>query len=328
MKSSPLLILLASLSIILLVSCAQAPIPSSNVPADSESSAAEAPAAPKPESVQAEEAAPWEILREIDVEHPTTVAGFLNDRFGLTAGRHGEVHYTTDGGQTWPQAENQSMCRFGLDIVNEKLAWHVGNGGGVRVSTDGGQTWQVVTDLGGGIVEFISFIDAETGWVASRNTFWRATNDGGQTWTEVTPPEGIGQFVEVSLSTANDGYLMDNSGLLYITHNGGQTWTTESLGLTDIPLMNIAHGAAIRFFNTDHGIIVASLAGGGQSKVVAMKTIDGGKTWETEELPVKIGALFLSRDGTTLTVTRVTGSGEMTVLGNPGAPESLPSKSD
>jgi photosystem II stability/assembly factor-like uncharacterized protein len=265
-------------------------------------------------------AAPWEIMREIKVEHSTIVAGFLNDSFGLTAGPAGEVHYTTDGGQTWPQAENQSLCRFGLDIVNEKLAWNVGNGGQVRVSTDGGQTWQAVTTLmwAG---NFISFIDAQTGWATSRRSTLWATNDGGQTWTEVTLPEGIGKFVGVSRGTANDGYLMDNSGLLYITHNGGQTWTTESLGPTDLPLMDIAHGAAIRFFNTDHGIIVACLAGDGQSKVVAMKTIDGGKTWETEELPVKIGALFLSHDGTTLTVMR--DNREMIVLGNPGAPESL-----
>ncbi len=115
------------------------------------------------ESVRVGESSSWQILREVEVRHPTIVAGFLNDKFGLTGGPDGEVHYTTDGGQSWPQAENKSGCRFGLDIVDENLAWMVGNFGHVRVSTDGGKTWQAVTNLRPES-RFISFVDAQTGW--------------------------------------------------------------------------------------------------------------------------------------------------------------------
>lgn len=325
MKSSSLLIVLAFLSLGVLVSCAQASAPSSTTPADSQSPAIDATDAPDlepTEPTQAEQSSSWQTLQEMKVKHKTTVAGFLNDQFGLTAGYAGEIHYTTDGGKTWPRAENKSACRFGLDIVDEKVAWTVGNSGNVRVSTDGGQTWQAVTNLSR-LSHFVSFIDAHTGWVATRNILW-ATDDGGQTWAEVSQPEGIADLVEVSLATTNDGYLIDKSGSLYITRDRGQTWTTESLGLTDLPLADVAHGAAIRFFDMEHGILVAGLAGDGQSKVVMMQTTDGGKTWETEELPVKIGTFFLSHDGKTLTVTRL-GGGEVIVLGNPAVPEVLPS---
>ena len=46
--------------------------------------------------------------------------------------------------------------------------------------------------------------------------------------------------------------------------------------------------------------------------ILALRTADGGQTWEQEELPLKIGALHLSSDGTTLAV--VGSSGKIAVL--------------
>ena len=104
-----------------------------------------------PEEVANTDAAPaeptgsWEVVFETEpLPHKATAIGFLNENFGITAGYAGEVHYTVDGGISWPLAANSSMCRFGLDILDDKVAWTIGNGGNVRLSKDGGRTWQAV----------------------------------------------------------------------------------------------------------------------------------------------------------------------------------------
>jgi photosystem II stability/assembly factor-like uncharacterized protein len=314
MKGSKIMVALVLLSLVAAAGCAPAatPPPSTATVAP----AGEAPAAP------AQAASAWKVAQQVKVKHATTVAAFLDDTLGITAGYAGEVHYTTDGGQTWPRAQNASMCRFGVDIVNQNLAWHVGNGGNVRVSTDGGQKWTAVANLSsGGISQFISFVDAKAGWAANQTTLW-ATADGAQKWAKVALPEGAKNLVEIALRTANDGYLLDEAGVLYITQDGGQHWSFQVLELKEgaMALVKLPHSAAMRFLDADHGLIIASLAGGGTSKLVALRTADGGKTWQKEDMavPASIGSLYLTHDGATLTIFDT--SNQVTVLRYVGAP--------
>jgi photosystem II stability/assembly factor-like uncharacterized protein len=315
MKGSKLMVSLVLFSLVAAAGCVPvaAPPPATATPA---------PVSEAPAPAAAEDTSPWKVIQQMKVKHATTVAAFLDDTLGITAGYAGEVHYTADGGQTWPRAENASMCRFGVDIVNQNQAWHVGNGGNVRVSTDGGQKWTAVANLSsGGISQFISFVDAKTGWAANRTTLW-ATADGGQKWTAVALPEGAKKLVEIALRTASDGYLLDEAGVLYITQDGGQHWSSQALELKDgaMALIKEPHGAALRFFDADHGVIIASLAGGGSSKLVALRTADGGKTWQKEDIsvPALIASLYLTHDGTTLTIFDATN--QLTVLRYTGAP--------
>jgi photosystem II stability/assembly factor-like uncharacterized protein len=311
MKGSKLMVSLVLFSLVAAAGCAPAATP----PPPTAALALPPPAA-------AEDTSLWKVAQQVKVKHATTVTAFLDDTLGITAGYAGEVHYTADGGQTWPRAQNASMCRFGLDIVNRNLAWHVGNGGNVRVSTDGGQKWTAVANLSSsGISQFISFIDAKTGWAANQTTLW-ATADGAQKWTAVALPEGAKKLVEIALRTASAGYLLDEAGVLYITQDGGQHWSSQALELKDgaLALIKEPHGAALRFFDADHGLIIASLAGGGSRKLVALRTADGGKTWQKEDMsvPAPIGSLYLTHDGTTLTIFDTTN--QVTVLRYAGAP--------
>ncbi len=65
----------------------------------------------------------------------------MNESLGVTVGLDGEVHYTTDGGKSWPDANNNSMCRYVLDFVDKDTVWHCGNNGDIGISTDGGRNW-------------------------------------------------------------------------------------------------------------------------------------------------------------------------------------------
>jgi hypothetical protein len=61
--------------------------------------------------------------------------------------------------------------------------------------------------------------------------------------------------------------------------------------------------AAIRFSDAENGVIVLSLVGGGQTSVVALRTMDGGETWTSESVVSgDAGVLYLTRDAKFLTV--------------------------
>src|SRR5512143_1438269 len=157
--------------IMILVSCS--PAPTSEAPKEV--------ASPQPTVAPATEAVkePWQVAQKLTYTHAVYYAGFMNESFGMTVGYGGEVHYTNDGGASWPQAANSSKCRFGLEIVDDQVAWHCGNGGHVRKSTDGGKTWQAVADFGPSEpnqCRFLSFLDDTTGWAATPSQL-AATND-------------------------------------------------------------------------------------------------------------------------------------------------------
>ncbi|MCP4541774.1 MAG: hypothetical protein GY832_31980 [Chloroflexi bacterium] len=79
----------------------------------------------------------------------------------------------------------------------------------------------------------------------------------------------------------------------------------------DILTTPTAPYVAMRFFDANRGMIALSLAGE-KGVIAALRTSDGGQTWEREEVPAKIGALHLTHDGTVLTVVKNTG--DTTVL--------------
>jgi photosystem II stability/assembly factor-like uncharacterized protein len=232
-----------------------------------------------------------------------TLAGFQTDSFGLTVGPDDDVRYTTDGGQSWTKAASALHCRFGLEIVDEKVAWHCGNGG-TRFSTDGGQTWQTVAPSA---CPYMSFLDAQTGWAASPYVL-QATSDGGASWNTVTLPSIMQEIVTIALRTASDGYILDKAGNLLVTADGGKSWEKRSLGLEKGDRLITATAGpkvAMRFLDAQHGVVVFDLD---DRTVWFAVTWDGGQSWQRAEIPQLRGQsyyyhLFLSQDGRLLTVT-------------------------
>jgi len=302
-------LLLLGIAILMLAGCSPAAKP--------EAPAEQAAAVPGTEPPATENAAPeaevaqgaWQIVGTSAYTHAVDYAGFMDGSFGITVGYAGEVHYTIDGGTTWPRATNTSMCRFGLEIVNEKVAWHCGNGGHVRLSTDGGQTWQQVANFGPSEpnqCRFLSFLDDTTGWAATP-ALLGATNDGGQTWTEIALPEGLEMIAAMQLRTAQDGYLLGSNGSLYVTADGGQSWTAQALDFTGDAYLakNTSPIVAMRFMDETHGIIALPRGNADEGFYVwSAYTEDGGVTWRHDKTPLEKGIpfVYLSRDGLTLTV--------------------------
>ncbi len=262
------------------------------------------PIAAAPTSTQAPTEVPvsWQIVHKLDLDNDTYFAGFHQENYGITVGYGGEVVTTDDGGDTWMEANNDSWCRFGLDIVDENVAWHVGNGGHVGVSVDGGRNWQRVSDLSdSGISKSIRFLDEQTGWAASEKELW-ATSDGGQTWVDVLLPESGITILTIELLTEVDGFILTHPGILYATHDGGATWNSLDLGVGGDQISILAL-PSMRFFDAQNGLIVAKINGKG---AMTFRTADAGETWERKDMLVDIESMnptfFLSSDGETLTI--------------------------
>ena len=260
----------------------------------------------------------WGVVLQVNVQHPTIAAEFLDEAFGVVVDDASALHITTDGGQTWTRAANNlAQSRAGLDVVNERLIWLVGAGGRVWTSTDAGQNWRAVARLPyGGHVEFISFLDDRTGWAASAESrqLW-ATGDSGRTWKEIALPQQAGGLAAIVLRTTVAGYLLDRRGVLFTTQDGGQTWSSQTMGLGEslsIPILTPS--AAVRFSDEHCGTVILGLAGDGKSEVWAMRTANGGQSWDQENVPVSIGQFYLTHDGTLLTVADLTDSGKIIVL--------------
>jgi hypothetical protein len=252
----------------------------------------------------------WNVVRQSTVDFKVTTAGFTDEYSGITVGYAGECHYTTDGGADWKMASNASWCRFGLEIVDRNVAIHCGNAGHVGFSGDGGKSWKLAKNFGDmepNQCRYLSFPEEKTGWIASARKL-AFTSDAGSGWNEIALPQGIGGIESIDLWAAGNGCILDNKLDVYFTGDGGKTWEKETV-LTNIQGISReikrAPAMAMRFLTRNKGMVVLQSTIDDKTRLYAINTSDGCKTWKEEEIPVTIykgSVLFLSRDATFLTV--------------------------
>ena len=254
----------------------------------------------------------WSVIKQMPTPDggASFYAGFYDQNLGISVGEHGLISATSDGGSNWVKAENSSLCRFCLDIVDERTAWSGGNGSHVRVTKDGGKTWQAVTDCKlGQVHRSIDFIDEVNGWVA--NDFYIAsTDDGGATWKQMKLPKLKGKILSLSILSATEGYVLNKAGELLYTADGGDTWTCSAI--TELQA-EMAGGELMscdfNFYQRERGEIAASILGAEGSKILFLATEDQGATWKTSsiEYPATEVAseVYFSSNGNYITLTSI-----------------------
>ncbi len=86
----------------------------------------------------------------------------------------GGVRTSVDDGQTWNAFEiGQAM--YGVYLLNNRTAWAAGAFANVWYTENAGQTWELRNcGLGGRHMDDITFINANTGWVAGRGLYYLA----------------------------------------------------------------------------------------------------------------------------------------------------------
>jgi photosystem II stability/assembly factor-like uncharacterized protein len=215
-----------------------------------------------------------------------------------------------------PLQAGQAVTVTFIDMIDSSVGWAIGDeadpGDHVLRTQDGGSTWQDVTPpepapgadqsqkaaLG-------TFMSAETGWVTYFQSDSLApqeppvvwiTHDRGSSW-EASQPFGQGLLEELYLPSdlkfldAQNGWLLAHLGAgmnhdyfaLFHSTDGGKSWET---------LIDPFQGELQSCSKT--GIVFADAQMGwltGDCHAVApgvflYKTEDGGRTWNTQEIPV------------------------------------------
>ena len=251
--------------------------------------------------------AQWRLAGEAQITHKATLAAFVDEKNGITAGYAGAMYVTHDGGKTWTPGVNSSACRFGLEALPDGAAWTAGNLGNVRASTDGGAHWTVAASFGRSEprhARHLSFLDAKRGLIASQEELG-LTADGGESWTKLAVPAKAGMIAAVSLSEEGGGLrirLLDENGDLWVSADRGASWAQAPSPLGSPVFESLtAPRAAMRFTAAGEGVLAAILDEGGLKGHV-YRTRDGGKTWQEEATPgLQPSVLTLSSDARLLT---------------------------
>ena len=231
-------------------------------------------------------------------------AGFYDQDNACAVGYAGTINYTSNGGEKWKTGTNNSMCMFGLEMIDTKTYIAYGNGANVIISRDGGSTWQHVTDFGGqqpNQCRYGSFASADTGWIANAYTIGE-TADFGNTWKGIPYDKGLGAIRSVCCTSRGRGYVFTVNGDLLKTENSGKDWikVTQIIDPKTTPiwteLSKSKQTAQIRF-NGDNGIFAFVNEAEKGNTLSIYESKDGGFTWKQEAaIPNKLSTVYISPD--------------------------------
>ena len=209
----------------------------------------------------------------------------------IVLGNLGSSHFyiSTDGGQSWTKNQNNGVVSPIISPDGSFLVSCSGSGATgftTHISTDGGQTW---TQKGTNNVSCVGYASNNGAMIAQgSNGDLAKSTDYGQTWTE-TP--GVLNYGRPHSYSNNGNNIFDGDR---ISLDGGNHWTPSN---APIP-------AGYTFYQTgisDDGkklFVTARLVAAGVRKTTLLTSVDGGRTWHSEDLSDSITAM--SNDGSKL----------------------------
>ena len=231
----------------------------------------------------------------------------MNARVVWASGAGGTWLRTTDGGTKWkaavvPGAEDKDFR--GIRALDANTAWLMSSGTGAKSAiygtTDAGAHWRLLftNPDAGGFFDAMAFWDAQNGMVAGDPVDGKmavfTTHDGGEHWARQVTPAALPEEAAFAASDSSvflrgrrEAWLGTGgrgAGRVLHSRDGGATWTVAAA-----PIRNDSSSAGIfslAFSDGRHGLAVggdyAKDSEAGRNLVV---TRDGGKTWETPDLP-------------------------------------------
>ena len=213
-----------------------------------------------------------------DVVYRAMDVYFIDDLNGWIVGYLGTVASTDDGGETWTAQRLDSCDLRDVQFLDGNVGWIAGNDGALYNTIDGGEAWQKVVSGGYPVDEDFSqlqILGERVGFVQGFLGVYR-TEDGGleweNNWLPFVPYKGAWSM---SFTDENTGYLLGTRWmepdpiLLYSTVDGGRTWN----GISEARSTVLQGVFTIAFADA-----MVGWAGGS----VIMKTIDGGRSWDTQ----------------------------------------------
>lgn len=121
----------------------------------------------------------------------------------------------------------------------------------------------------------IFFVDNSVGWIVTHSTgAILHTKDAGENWVVQARHDSI-SYEDIHFLDEYTGWVSGEEGLLYKTTDGGKHWSKHQIADEKSWIY------AIHFFNEEHGIATGLRTG--KPRKVFLKTVDGGKTWNSIE---------------------------------------------
>lgn len=164
----------------------------------------------------------------IQTNEPLKRMTFTDYMHGWVGDISGNVHYTTNGGNTWTTVPDVINSFYDIQFVNNQLGYAYGNH--TYKTTDGGITWEeFYTDR---VVISGHFINENQGWLLCPNEVL-FTEDGGENWNyQESPgyPDYLNSFMDFydhkhGIILTYDPYNLEHT--IFQTHNGGSTWVEQ-----------------------------------------------------------------------------------------------------
>ena len=230
---------------------------------------------------------------------------FVTPELGWSVNGLGNIHRTTDGGQTWTHLLEQAGTYFRAVLFTSATRGFVANIGpgyfpGVTdpnplyETRDGGETWTVVTSITGpmpaGICNF-TMIDAQHLVAVGRvggPSFVLLSSDGGETWTSTDVTAQLAMLIDARFTSPQQGWLLGGSSanldaahtVVLHTEDGGASWQevfrselTREIGWKlSFPTADVGYASVLSYNDTSS----------------FLKTTDGGRTWQ--QRPLGVGA--------------------------------------
>jgi len=206
---------------------------------------------------------------------------FIDSQNGFSAGEHGVIFKTNNGGLKWDWIGFQNGRYGGTDInsiyfIDSMTGFVVGLSGRIMKTTDGGKTWTGYAATYNNIKQ-LKLISNTTAYGLVGNSFIKTT-DGGNKWTDTGAPLLTGNTNQFDFVNENTGYCIAGGDIgssagvakVFKTTDGAKTWTVTNSGL-DIFNDNLY---SIEFIDENTGFV-----SGGYNRNNTFKTTNGGSSW-------------------------------------------------
>ena len=217
---------------------------------------------------------------------------FSADGSKMVLGNLGTSYFyiSTDGGQSWTKNQNNGVVSPIISPDGSFLVSCSGSGATgftTHISTDGGQTW---TQKGTNNVSCVGYASNNGAMIAQGNNGDLAkSTDYGQTWTE-TP--GVLNYGRPHSYSNNGNNIFEGDR---ISLDGGNHWTPSN---APIPAGYALYWTSISDDGKKLLINTESLTGANHNTVTLFTSVDGGRTWHSEE--ALMSDTVMSNDGSKL----------------------------
>lgn len=216
---------------------------------------------------------------------PTGPIEFVNAQVAYAIGTElntGAILKSIDGGRGWKQLsslDNEQV--LALSFPDVQHGWAIANRwegddivGSLYRTTDGGSSWTKLSETRNikELYHYLSFIDAETGYISSGWGHLSVSHDGGATLQRIDSSDS--RCSRIDFIDQNNGWKI-NDFRIHATTDGGITWTRVPLGYRVWQFDLLPDG---------HAWVTADDCSTNDCQPTLLSTADGGHTWTRHDL--------------------------------------------